>query len=563
MDLWQTLNNTVGIAAHSGEMPMFKEFLYNIHPAKFPNDIFMKEFWEHVFSCQWTEELNSTATGKTPEGKRFCTQMESLETLDVSAYDVNNFRFTYTAYNAIYALAQALHNVKVCTPGNGPFANRTCADYPDFQPWQLLHYLKHVRTKNAAGKEVFFDKNGDGPQLRDFVTWQMTSKGTSRFLKVGSYDPNAPKGQMFIMNSSAIEWGGGRHKVPLSICSEPCHPGYRKSAIKGRPRCCFDCVPCSDGSINNQTDSTDCVKCLDDHWSSDLRDRCIPKSMVFLSYWEPLGLILALLSIFLSLNALCVLGVFLWYRDTPVVRANNRAISYLLLVSLTLCFLCAIIFIGRPLKVTCMLRQIIFGVIFSLCVSCVLVKTITVVIAFSATKPDSNLKRFLGPKIAYTVVLACTLIQVLIGVIWVSTTPPFPEHITSSAMREIIVECNEGSIVWFYSMLAFMGFLASISFLVSFLARKLPDSFNETKFITFSMLVFVSVWLSFIPAYLSTKGKYLVAVEIFAILSSIAGLLFCIFTPKIFIIFWKPEQNTREYLISKSKLSVKSKSKYK
>ncbi|XP_069506281.1 extracellular calcium-sensing receptor-like [Ambystoma mexicanum] len=557
-DLWQTLNNTLGFAIYSREMPQFTEFLYSIHPSKFADDIFMKRFWEQAFSCQWADESNSTATGKTPEGKQLCTQTEKLETLDVSAYDVINFRASYSAYNAIYAFAQSLHDLKACTAGKGPFANRSCADYPDFQPWQLLHYLRNVRTKNAAGKEVFFDKNGDVPPLTDILYWQMTSTDSSRFLKVGTHNSSAPVGQIFIINSSAIEWGPGSDKVPVSICSDPCHPGYRKSSIEGRPRCCYDCVPCSEGSITNQTDSTDCMKCPDDHWSSALRDRCIPKYIVFLSYDETLGFALAFISIFLSLNAFCVLVVFFWYRDTPVVRANNRGISYLLLVSLMLCFLCALIFIGFPMKVTCILRQIIFGVIFSLCVSCVLAKTFTVVIAFNATKPDSNLKRFVGPKLSYTVILTSTSVQVTGGVVWVSTSPPFPEHITSSAMRDIIVECNEGSIVWFYCMLAFMGLLASVSFLVSFLARKLPDSFNETKFITFSMLVFVSVWLSFIPAYLSTKGKYLVAVEIFAILSSSAGLLYCIFSPKIFIIFWRPERNTRDYMISRSKMTSKS-----
>ncbi|XP_069502605.1 vomeronasal type-2 receptor 26-like [Ambystoma mexicanum] len=422
-------------------------------------------------------------------------------------------------------------------------------------PPRVLHYVKNVHVKNSVGEEIFFDANGDAPPYFDLLYWHMTSNNSSRFERVGMYNAKALPGYQLTINNSAIKWGGKYTQVPTSVCSESCPQGYRITAAPGRPNCCFHCFPCPEGSITNHTDSIDCLKCPDDEWSNRKRNRCIPKETEFLSFNETLGLILVLAAILFVLNTTGVLWVFVRYRQTPVVRANNLHLSYILLAALMMCFLCALVFIGKPGTMSCMLRQVIFGISFSLCVSSVLAKTITVVIAFRATKPNSNLRRLVGSRTSYTIVLVPTLIQSVIGVIWLWRAPPFPELNMKSTNGKMIAECNEGSILMFYCMLSFMGLLACVSFMVAFLARNLPDSFNEAKFITFSMLVFVSVWLSFIPAYLSTNGKYLVAVEIFAILSSGAGLLYFIFAPKMYIIFMKPEMNTREYIASKSTLS--------
>ncbi|XP_039605561.1 vomeronasal type-2 receptor 26-like [Polypterus senegalus] len=416
---------------------------------------------------------------------------------------------------------------------------------------QILHYMKNVHFTTWSGEEIYFDENGDPPALYDIVNWKPTTSGDIQYFKVGSYDSSAPPGKELVLIDSTILWPGEKKQVPLSVCSESCLPGWRKATRQGQPICCFDCIPCSEGEISSHKDSTECLPCPDDQWPNERRDICVPKMVEFLSYSEPLGMVLAVLSVLISVVPKSILGLFLWYRHTPIVKANNRQLSYVLLCALTLCPLCSFIFIGKPSSASCILRQTTFAIIFALSVSCVLAKTIMVIIAFKASKPGSNLHRWVGSRLPNTIACLGTLIQAGICALWLGYAPPFPQNNMNSQVGKIILECNEGSSLAFWCMMGYMGILAVVSFVIAFLARKLPDSFNEAKFITFSMLVFVIVWLSFIPSYLSTRGKYTVAVEIFAILSSSAGLLSCIFFPKCYIILLKPERNTRDFLMGK------------
>ncbi|XP_069072145.1 extracellular calcium-sensing receptor-like [Pleurodeles waltl] len=557
VELADMLSGTIGFAIHEGEMPGFTDFLLQIHPLSYPRDPFLKLFWAHAFKCQWPDTVVTVESGLNKTPKAICSGHENPMAIRDLLVTDSDLRISYNIYNAVYAVAHTLRNIWSCVPGQGPFRNNTCANIGNVKPWEILHYLKSVTFKNKLGEEMFFDRNGDPPAVYDIVNWQSSQEGTIQYVKVGSFNNRAPKGQEMFVNFSTIKWNMQGNEIPLSVCSESCVPGYRKAARKGQAPCCFDCIQCSEGEISNEKDATECQKCPSDQWSNDKRDTCVPKQTEFLSYHTLLGIVLVLVGINCSLKTLSILLIFIKFADTPVVKANNRVLTYILLVALMLSFLCSLFFIGKPHKITCVLRQPAFGVIFAVCISCVLAKTIMVVIAFNATKPGSNLRKWLGLRVPIFTVSGCTLGQFIICASWLLLCPPFPDNNMKLKTGTIVVQCNECSETAFWCMLSYMGMLAGGSFVLAFLSRNLPDTFNEAKWITFSMLVFLSVWMSFIPGYLSTQGKYTTAMEVFAIISSSAGILICIFIPKCFIILFKPEMNTRDHLLRKGNTQTK------
>ncbi|XP_078528664.1 vomeronasal type-2 receptor 26-like isoform X2 [Lissotriton helveticus] len=414
---------------------------------------------------------------------------------------------------------------------------------------QLHHYMRNLHFTTTSGDEIHFNDQGEFPARFDILNWIYYSFVNVTTNKVGSFSISTSGEAQFTLNDSAIWWHPNFKQIPRSVCTESCPAGYRKVPWKMGPVCCYDCARCPEGEITNSTDMENCIKCLEDQWSNEQRDACIPRTVEFLSFGDALGLVASCIASFFSVVTVGVLGIFIKYRNTPLVKANNRDLSYTLLLSLMLSFLCSLLFIGRPSKMSCLFRQAAFGIIFTIAVSSVLAKTITVLIAFKATKPGSKFRKWVGPRIPSCLVLLCSVGEVLICGIWLILSAPFPDIDTRSETGTMILQCNEGSVFAFYAVVGYMGFLSLLSFAVASIARKLPDTFNEAKFITFSMLVFCSVWVAFIPAYLSSKGRYMVAVEVFAILTSSTGLLGCIFIPKVYIILLRPEWNRKDYLM--------------
>ncbi|NP_001092984.1 vomeronasal 2 receptor, 48 precursor [Rattus norvegicus] len=513
----------------------FKDFLRSVQPRKYPHDIFLQDVWSILFKCPYSYQ----------HGVRILTQCEqngTLSTRPLHVWDMNTLPPSYKVHAAVYAIAQALHEELSLGMEGDSFTK--CVPQTHL-PWKLHPFLQKGKLWRRTNQENIINKEVLATVF-DIFNSQSLQKGNEVQVQVGEFVFESHSVQHFSLNEKLITWPRNQKEIPLSLCSQSCPLGFRKTPVEGKPSCCFDCLPCPDGEIANETDMDQCIKCPEDQYPNKQRNQCLPKITAFLSCEDPLGAVLVSVAISLSAFSAMILGLFIHYRDTPIVRANNRNLSYLLLVSLMLCFFCSLIFICQPTTVTCILRQMIFGVVFSITISAILAKTFIVVVAFKVIKPGSTLQTWMVTRVSNAIVCCGSSIQVCICAVWLGTYPPFPDVDMQSEFGQIILWCNEGSTLAFYCVLGYLGFLASLSLLIAFLARRLPDTFNEAKTITFSMLVFCSVWISFVPTYLSSKGKTMVAVEILSILASSSTLLGCIFLPKCYVILMRSGGHSRK-----------------
>ncbi|XP_003511966.1 vomeronasal type-2 receptor 116 isoform X2 [Cricetulus griseus] len=525
-------HGTITYMHHHGKVSKFMNFMRTLNTSKYPVDISQMKMKWNFFNCSVSDTNYSSMN--------HYLYNTTLEWLSQHKFDMVWSEEGYNLYNAVYAVAHTYHEIILQQLESQNIAKPTGV-FRDCH--QMASLLKYRVFTNPVGELVDMNLRKKLCANYDIYNIWNFPQGFGLKVKIGSYSSYLPQSQQLHI-SEDLELSMGSILVPTSTCSVTCTPGFRKFYQEQAPDCCFDCAWCPENEISNETaDMEQCVRCPDDQYSSAEHTHCLQRHVSFLAYEDPLGMTLAFMSLCFSALTALVLGAFVKYNGTPIVKANNRTLSYILLVSITFCFLCALFFIGHPNTVTCILQQTTFGVFFTVAVSTVLAKTITVVLAFKLTTPGRRMRRMLLSGVPNFVIPICTLFQSVVCGIWLVTSPPFIDTDTSEH-GQIIIVCNKGSVIAFHFVLGYLGSLALGSFTVAFLARNLPDRFNEAKFLTFSMLVFCCVWVTFLPVYHSTKGKVMVAVEVFSILASCAGLLGCIFVPKCYVILIRPYSNS-------------------
>jgi len=102
------------------------------------------------------------------------------------------------------------------------------------------------------------------------------------------------------------------------------------------------------------------------------------------------------------------------------------------------------------------------------------------------------------------------------------------------------------SVVWFLIPLAYNMALMVVCAVLGFMARHLPENFNDSQFIFVSVATTLFVWILFVPAYFTAYYAYLRSAIIgFCLVSNVGVTLVCQFVRIVYAVFFVPTTNIR------------------
>nr|XP_061798667.1 G-protein coupled receptor family C group 6 member A-like [Nerophis lumbriciformis] len=439
---------------------------------------------------------------------------------------------TYNIYLAVQVIVEGIRRLLRCD-------HQKCEKPAKFTALELLMEIKKVNF-TVDTTNLFFDSNGDPSLGYDILYWDTAAKKQHEVIKIiGEYWPNGKikVPQDIVQKMQSV-------KLTVYNCSKTCKPGQELKKQNVHLQCCSDCVPCADGEYSTEQ-GAECKRCKDNEYSSPERNECLEKKMDFLGWSDPFIIILSFLEALGIILTIVIAILFAIHRGTPVVKAVGGYLCFLELFSLLTCFCLTFSFPGKPSAASCMIGMPLFGIAFSLCISCILANLLQILVGFMF---DLKTKAWLN-KVNQPIAIVALVsgIQLALCVPWLCLYPPSPRR--KSLEKTILLQCHKGSTEFFIAMLAYNALLALICFLFAFKGKQLPDLYKNASLITVSMLLYLIIWMLFIPIYINLFGAYKQAIESAAILISSYSILCCHLAPKCYIMVFKKEINDEKVIV--------------
>ena len=522
-----TLKGLLSFSIRSKPVTDFNHFLRSTSVQKAWNNSWFTKLLEETLKCQASQNNRDLKLGVSPP-RKLCDPGATLPADHEIPTD-----FVANVIDAVYVVAHALHNILTC--------NQTrCLNISlPISPETLLDFASKVDFSGVDYTKVKFDKNGERTNS-DYVirNLHLSSKNRLQFIDVGHWSKYGDETR-FTVNQSLIQWNKG--KKPVSTCFRECQPGEK---VVGQSECCWHCQKCDKGQVSFTSGSLNCTACNETHYANAKRTQCIFREIVYLKVSDTAGIVILTLSCLVILVLTSVAVIFVRERRTPVVMDSSPYLLVLFFITLLLSSILTIIHVGcKPTDASCTSTSILLVLVFLFYSSFFLTKT------KSATQfLKSAASRLRDMHIAHLQLLGVGvlfLVQSILIIAWQATSISIARHHNQEDNTRLL-ECYES-----FSAAHIIGICYPIVVLVvgtvlAYRERHLPDNFNEAKSMSFSTLALCILLVAFIPTYRYVYGTNRILVVAFTLFVSAFSCMGCMFVPKLYIIFLRPERNTAE-----------------
>ena len=351
------------------------------------------------------------------------------------------------------------------------------------------------------------------------------------------------------MDMEKLQFHMNHTLYPDSLCSLPCQFNEAQMFSGKGVLCCWNCVPC--GTYQYLPTRHECVDCPLGTLPSDDLLSCVPIPEEYLTYDSTIAIVAMTVASLGFVAAVYTIYIFVKFFDTPVVKASGKELSFVLLIGILLCYGMTFVIIAKPTNITCGAQKFGVGLCFSICYSALLTKTNRIARIFRAGKRTIKRPKFISPQSQLLICFGLVATQLLIGVVWLLLSPPAagPYYPTRESNQLV---CLSAVGLSYMIGFAYPIVLIVVCTVYAVLTRKIPEAFNESKHIGFTMYTTCIIWLAFVPIYFSTASNIEIRLATMCLSISLSATvsLICLFTPKLYIILLHPERNVRQSMVS-------------
>ena len=463
--------------------------------------------------------------------------------------------------DAVYVFAHALQNFLDYNCDKPFFWDRRtqrCGGMKnDLNGKNLLGYIFNVTFNGIQRRNVSFDEDGDPLSgVYEIVHLQVNENGRGEYVSVGTWDSLDSNGSLRLNSSN-------HYDVSYSRCSNPCMEGRIRRITNPNCASCFECIPCVGPTYANSSNdnNTDCDICPNNHWGNNPLSgstHCVPvevRHLDFSSGWSITSVCIASITLII-LGVITAIFVFTW--KSPVVKSSGREQMVMLLTGIGICCILTFVIVSPPSTAVCVFQRIGVWFCFSLMFGALLVKIIRVARIFYSIKSSIKRPPFIDPKhqVMFTaIIVAGQLILVVIGL---GVDPPLvnrdpSEVITNFGQQTgdapvIIETCQQPHAAILVLSLIYNAAIIIGCIILGLMTRRFPENFNEARHVMFTSFTLVVVWVLFAPLYLYTEHEFQTGVLALGVVLSAIALMMGVFFPRIFIIVFQREKNTKEYV---------------